>query len=300
VRKKLVLSDGTRERELQLVGRLVVGRDPACEISHDHSLLSRRHAEFVTAGDVVTVRDLGSRNGVFVNGSRAVEHVLEAGDIVQIGPLRARYLVDSAATTFTPESLDVDRTALIRNAFAAAQEEVAPVPAAVAGPVDDDEDVTRMVPAPRMRRAAAPPPDPLSLFSAGHDEEGPTQFVSGPDTDVRDLMGGGRMVPAAPAAVAAPAGQRGAVTGAPVENDLTSFVFVQLLTLAAVILAAAAMPILLWRRAALAGAAGEGASISLVWLALPTAVALIATYLIGTLINRRITGALAGVERGRR
>ena len=63
VSRKLVISDGTRERELQLIGRLVVGRDPGCDLSEDHSLLSRRHAEFVTVGASVTVRDLGSRNG---------------------------------------------------------------------------------------------------------------------------------------------------------------------------------------------------------------------------------------------
>jgi pSer/pThr/pTyr-binding forkhead associated (FHA) protein len=87
--RRLVISDGTREREMQLVGRVVVGRDPTCDISHDHSLLSRRHAEFVTTGNDVTVRDLGSRNGVFVNGVKAAERSLSPGDVVQIGPLRA-------------------------------------------------------------------------------------------------------------------------------------------------------------------------------------------------------------------
>ena len=94
--KKLVVSDGTRERELQLVGRIVVGRDPACDISHEHSLLSRRHAEFVAAGELVVVRDLGSRNGVFVNGTKTAEHSLQPGDVVQIGPLRAQYEIGRA------------------------------------------------------------------------------------------------------------------------------------------------------------------------------------------------------------
>src|SRR5688500_19196336 len=102
-----------RERELQLVGRIVVGRDPACEISHDDSLLSRRHAEFVTTGAMVTVRDLGSRNGVFVNGTRAAEHMLEPGDIVQIGPLRARFVVEHAPSSIAPEELDAERTAVL-------------------------------------------------------------------------------------------------------------------------------------------------------------------------------------------
>nr|MDQ3421758.1 FHA domain-containing protein [Acidobacteriota bacterium] len=148
--KKLVLSDGTRERELHLVGRIAVGRDPACEISHDDALLSRRHAEFVTAGNVVKVKDLGSRNGVFVNGARASEQELEPGDVVQIGPLRARFVVDAGPRSISPEALDVDRTAVIRKAPAPPP----PVPAAV--PVhpavalafeEVDEDATRLVPA---------------------------------------------------------------------------------------------------------------------------------------------------------
>ena len=117
MRRKLLLNDGARERELQLVGRIVVGRDPACEISHDDSLLSRRHAEFVASTDVVKVRDLGSRNGVFVNGTRAVERVLAEGDVIQIGPLRARYVIDRAAAGIAPEEFDGDRTAVIRKVF---------------------------------------------------------------------------------------------------------------------------------------------------------------------------------------
>ena len=72
------MHDGKRERELLLVERLVVGRDPACDISVDDGLLSRRHAEFVAAASAVTVRDLGSRNGIFVNGTRRAEQTLEA------------------------------------------------------------------------------------------------------------------------------------------------------------------------------------------------------------------------------
>src|SRR5215213_5232004 len=115
MRKKLIVSDGTRDRELQLVGRIVVGRDPSCDVSHDDSLLSRRHAEFVTAGDDVTVKDLGSRNGVFVNGARAAEQRLAAGDVVQIGPLRARYVLDGSSASITPEEMDAERTAIFRS-----------------------------------------------------------------------------------------------------------------------------------------------------------------------------------------
>ena len=112
VSKVLVVNDGKRERELLLVERLVVGRDPTCDISYDDGLLSRRHAEFIAAPTAVTVRDLGSRNGVFVNGTRRAEQALSPGDVVQIGPLRVRYLLDQTAGT--PASrLDADGTLMI-------------------------------------------------------------------------------------------------------------------------------------------------------------------------------------------
>ena len=182
--KKLVLSDGTRERELHLVGRIVVGRDPACEISHDDSLLSRRHAEFVTSGNTVSVRDLGSRNGVFVNGARASEQTLQPGDIVQIGPLRARFVVDAAPRSMSPEAMDVDRTAVIRTA-APPPPVPAPFNPAVAAAFEEvDEDATRLVPDSSGSRSAS---ESAPLFArpdpAREDEEDEdlTRFKAGPD-----------------------------------------------------------------------------------------------------------------------
>ncbi len=94
MRRLLVFSDGTRERAIELLGRVVVGRDPACDVSVDDSFLSRRHAEFFLSANAVTVRDLGSRNGLYVNGTRAIERVLAEGDIVQIGPVFANLVID--------------------------------------------------------------------------------------------------------------------------------------------------------------------------------------------------------------
>src|SRR5262245_27479862 len=108
-----MVDDGKRERELLLVERLIVGRDPACDISFDDGLLSRRHAEFVASASAVTVRDLGSRNGIFVNGTRRAEQSLKPGDVVQIGPLRVRYLPDRAATPGASSPADLEGTRMI-------------------------------------------------------------------------------------------------------------------------------------------------------------------------------------------
>ena len=67
-------------------GEFVVGRNASCQLSLDDPLVSRRHALFGVLPDQVTVEDLGSRNGVSVNGERiAGRTLLRPGDRVQIG-----------------------------------------------------------------------------------------------------------------------------------------------------------------------------------------------------------------------
>ncbi len=78
-------------------GTIVVGRDPSCHINDLDPLLSRRHAEFVAGPDGVIVRDLGSRNGILVNGNKVPRKALTPGDIVQLGHLELRYVEDVSA-----------------------------------------------------------------------------------------------------------------------------------------------------------------------------------------------------------
>jgi Inner membrane component of T3SS, cytoplasmic domain len=67
-------------------GEFVVGRNASCQLSLDDPLVSRRHAIFTVHADAVTLEDLGSRNGVSVNGERLAGRVLlRPGDRVQIG-----------------------------------------------------------------------------------------------------------------------------------------------------------------------------------------------------------------------
>src|SRR5262245_26631155 len=90
--RKLLVNDGRTEREVLLVGTIVVGRDPSCQLNDLDPLLSRRHAEFVPTGKGVTVRDLKSRNGILVNGDKLPEHALKPGDVIQLGHLHVRYV----------------------------------------------------------------------------------------------------------------------------------------------------------------------------------------------------------------
>jgi pSer/pThr/pTyr-binding forkhead associated (FHA) protein len=91
--RRLIVTGGSRAIELVLVDTLIVGRDPACDISeHNDPLLSRRHAAFSAADREVQVRDLGSRNGILVNGAKTAQATLHSGDVVQIGHLQVKFL----------------------------------------------------------------------------------------------------------------------------------------------------------------------------------------------------------------
>lgn len=70
-----------------LAGRTVrIGRDPTCQIILEDPHISRNHAEiFYRNGNEITIRDVGSTNGVFVNGKKISEQVLADGDKILIG-----------------------------------------------------------------------------------------------------------------------------------------------------------------------------------------------------------------------
>jgi hypothetical protein len=68
------------------LGDFIVGRSTECQLSLDDPLVSRRHAVLRVRRDGVSVQDLGSRNGVIVNGSKTSgERELTGGDKIAIG-----------------------------------------------------------------------------------------------------------------------------------------------------------------------------------------------------------------------
>jgi pSer/pThr/pTyr-binding forkhead associated (FHA) protein len=67
-------------------GEFVLGRGSECQLALDDALVSRRHASIFIDGDDVFVDDLGSRNGVRVNGERIGGRTrLAEGDKIRMG-----------------------------------------------------------------------------------------------------------------------------------------------------------------------------------------------------------------------
>ena len=63
----------------------VVGRDESCDIVLQDSKVSRQHCSFQFEGEELSVRDLDSRNGTFVNEGRIVRQSLGPGDRIRVG-----------------------------------------------------------------------------------------------------------------------------------------------------------------------------------------------------------------------
>jgi pSer/pThr/pTyr-binding forkhead associated (FHA) protein len=64
----------------------VIGRSRDCEIVLSDQNVSRRHAEIRPSGGSWIVRDLGSTNGVKVNGRRIQgPQSLKRGDTIELG-----------------------------------------------------------------------------------------------------------------------------------------------------------------------------------------------------------------------
>jgi FHA domain/DUF1707 SHOCT-like domain len=71
-------------------GRMVIGRSSTCDLVVEDDTVSRRHAALELRDGAWRLRDLGSRNGTWVNGRRAADVEVWLGDELQLGAARFR------------------------------------------------------------------------------------------------------------------------------------------------------------------------------------------------------------------
>jgi transcriptional regulator of acetoin/glycerol metabolism len=63
----------------------IFGRDAACTVQLESRYVSRQHAAIKRSGPLFIISDLGSKNGVAVNGRPAREDALSPGDVIRVG-----------------------------------------------------------------------------------------------------------------------------------------------------------------------------------------------------------------------
>jgi pSer/pThr/pTyr-binding forkhead associated (FHA) protein len=100
---KLVITKGAaKKRTFHMNGHeLVVGRLKGCGLRIPSGAVSRRHCRLFLDGDVVRIEDLGSANGILVNGKHVKGCAVKPGDTLTVGPITFE-----VQYTLTPAALD--------------------------------------------------------------------------------------------------------------------------------------------------------------------------------------------------
>lgn len=88
--------------------RFVIGRRPSCDVQINDQGISKEHIAILTVGNDQIVEDLGSTNGTQVNGQNVKRHILQNGDVIEIG----RYCLKFVNAKAMPD-MDFDKTLMI-------------------------------------------------------------------------------------------------------------------------------------------------------------------------------------------
>ena len=96
--------------------KTLVGRGPTCDLVIPHLSISRCHAELSLAGALLTVRDLKSRNGTYVDEHRIESSEVRTGQLLRFGSIT--FLIASTSPAINDEdaetqSLDQARDSML-------------------------------------------------------------------------------------------------------------------------------------------------------------------------------------------
>ncbi len=116
---KLVLSKGGSVLYQCFIekDRIGVGRDTHNHVVVDDPAVGAEHATIVPVGNDHVLEDLKNPGGTVVNGSRVDRHILQHGDVIELGSFYLRYLNPRLSST-----IDLERTMLIAGLKGAAND----------------------------------------------------------------------------------------------------------------------------------------------------------------------------------
>ena len=99
----LFKKDGSQKSFALPSSLTVVGRRHDCDLCIPLMDVSKRHCQLDQNSETLEVRDLGSRNGTFLNGRRVDgETPVNAGDYLQVGPLVFQLQIDGKPEAASP------------------------------------------------------------------------------------------------------------------------------------------------------------------------------------------------------
>ncbi len=94
------------EFPLKMDKQIVIGRSSELDMVLVEDMVSRKHAKISAAGGKITIEDLGSTNGTFVNGEKIKQARLKEGDRILIGTSILKLVHQGA------DAQDLDETAV--------------------------------------------------------------------------------------------------------------------------------------------------------------------------------------------
>jgi pSer/pThr/pTyr-binding forkhead associated (FHA) protein len=106
-----VISGPFRGQTFQIPsGKFVIGREQDCHLLLDSDFVSRHHCVLLMDDYTLRIRDLGSKNGTYVNRDLAPtgERVLAHGDTVRVADLVIRVELESVGASKPAPSLETD------------------------------------------------------------------------------------------------------------------------------------------------------------------------------------------------
>ena len=99
--------DGSTEQYLLTKSVTVIGRSKRLNndlVIDKDGMISKNHAKVVREGEHFKIVDMGSTNGVWLNGERATESVLKSGDSIRVGATEMTF-EDPTAASIPPDVL---------------------------------------------------------------------------------------------------------------------------------------------------------------------------------------------------
>lgn len=84
------------------LGQTVIGRREDCDLRIPLKEISRKHALLMVGDKNVSIRDLGSANGTYINNQRVSEHQLSPGDHIVVGPVVFTVQIDGQPSEIRP------------------------------------------------------------------------------------------------------------------------------------------------------------------------------------------------------
>lgn len=81
---------------------VIVGRIPDCDIQLLVENVSRRHARIIFHNEDYCIEDLGSKNGVYVNGVKVEKCVLRKHDMIEIGGVKILFVEEETRRDYEP------------------------------------------------------------------------------------------------------------------------------------------------------------------------------------------------------